>query len=344
MARTEKFAKPGAKPQVTPATIHEDLRRRDFTINAIALSLNRASRGLMIDPTNGVSDLEHKELRAISNYTLYDEPIRLLRLIRFRARFKFTVAERTWSQFQNAREAGVAETILPRALFGELQQIMTESDPYEVLKALEDEQLLTLFAPGLGGEKLNSVAFQKLAKLRAMIPFGLEIPTDWYALNLWCLTQPLSPKERAALLEQTEMTKEEAEPWQKLEAHSKKLEATLKSAKLNRASLIWTTVKASAGEQVFLLALKSTERLVQDRLKNFFSKYMATVGEISDLEVTESSGVASGTPEFAKARDTYIAARLDGRIKKPVLPEPEPEPVPAPRGPFARSAKPKQSV
>src|SRR5258708_22384922 len=95
MARLEKYAKPGAKPQVQPATIHEDLRGRDFTINAIALSLNPASRGLLLDPNNGAGDLEHKELRAVSNYTLYDDPVRLLRLIRFRVRLRFTISDPT---------------------------------------------------------------------------------------------------------------------------------------------------------------------------------------------------------------------------------------------------------
>ena len=342
MARTEKYARAGAKPVVTAATIHDDLRRRDFTVNAIALSLNRASRGLMIDPTNGVSDLEHKELRAITNYTFYDDPIRLLRLIRFRARLKFAVQERTWQQFLNAREAGVTESIQARSLFGELKQIATESDPFEVLKALDEEQLLTLFCPGLTGSKLNAAAFQKVAKMKAAVPFGFELPTDWYALNLWCLTQPLAQKERAALLAHTAMTKEEAEPWQKLEAHSMKLETGLKSAKLNRASLLWQALKGARGEQVFLLSLKSGERLVQDRLKNYFGKYLAIVAEIPDTEVTDSTGVAAGTPEFFKARETYVAARLDGRIKKPIVPEPEPEPIQQPRGPFARSARPKQ--
>jgi tRNA nucleotidyltransferase (CCA-adding enzyme) len=86
MARKERFPRPGAKPQVSPTTIHEDLRSRDFTVNALALSLNRASRGLLIDPTNGLGDLERKELRAISNYVLYDSPIRLFRLIRLKVR------------------------------------------------------------------------------------------------------------------------------------------------------------------------------------------------------------------------------------------------------------------
>ncbi len=89
MARQEKYSKPGAKPQVQPATIHEDLRGRDFTVNAIALSLGKASRGLLLDPTNGLGDLSRKELRAVTNYALYDDPSRILRLIRFRTRLGF---------------------------------------------------------------------------------------------------------------------------------------------------------------------------------------------------------------------------------------------------------------
>ena len=84
MARPEKYAKTAGKPQVTPATIQEDLLRRDFTINALALSLNRASRGLLLDPTNGMGDLERREIRNTDNYVFYDSPVRLLRLGRFK--------------------------------------------------------------------------------------------------------------------------------------------------------------------------------------------------------------------------------------------------------------------
>ena len=97
--------KSGARPTIEPATIHEDLRCRDFTVNAVALSLNKASLGLLVDPTNGVGDIERKELRAVHNYSFYDDPSRMLRLIRFKVRLGYTIDERTRLQYENAREA-----------------------------------------------------------------------------------------------------------------------------------------------------------------------------------------------------------------------------------------------
>ena len=147
MARQERYAKPGGKAHVTPATIHEDLRGRDFTINALALSLNKASRGLLLDPTNGLSELERKELRAATNYTLYDNPIRLFRLIRFKVRLGFQIAERTRTQYENARLAEVEKYIAPAALLDELQQAASEPNSADVVQAFERKSCCRWFRP-----------------------------------------------------------------------------------------------------------------------------------------------------------------------------------------------------
>ena len=149
MSRQDKYARAGAKPQVTPATIQEDLRGRDFTCNAIALSLNRASRGLLLDPMNGLADIERKELRAVSTYGFYDDPSRLLRLVRYRVRMGYTVEERTQMQVANAREAEVEKHISARALGDELKRISAEDSPTEIFKGLEEAGLLALFSPAL---------------------------------------------------------------------------------------------------------------------------------------------------------------------------------------------------
>src|SRR3984893_8950214 len=195
MARQEKFPKPGAKPVVRPATIHEDLRGRDFTINSIALSLNPASRGLLLDPNNGVGDLERKELRAVSNYTLYDDPIRLLRLLRFKVRLGYNIEERTKMQYDNAREAQLETRIPPDALLEELRHIANEPNCADVVRVLEEEKLLPLIAPTLTAAKLNMPGLLKLQKAKQMVPFGIDIHLESMGLFLYFLGEDLNAKE-----------------------------------------------------------------------------------------------------------------------------------------------------
>ena len=337
MARTERFGKSGAPPKVQPATIHEDLRGRDFTINAIALSLNRASRGLLIDPTNGLADLERKELRQVNNYGFYDDPVRMLRLMRFKARFSFAAEERTQNSYRNAREAGMEKNIAARQLLNELRLLTYEPDPLLPLKLWEEEGLLQLYSPALSGSKLNAGTFQKLAKTRALIPFASGVTIDDYAINLWALTQLLNPKEKAELISVTGMQKADTEPWQKIDQRAKKLESALKSARLTRASQIYDVLKHAHGEEMLFLGLASKHRTVQDRSKNHWTKYLPTALDVSDAEVTTASGIEPGMPKFAKTKADRIAGRLDGRIRKPA-PPPVEEPPPLPRG-MGRAAR-----
>ncbi len=336
MARQEKFAKPGGKPQVQPATIHEDLRGRDFTINAIALSLNPASRGLLLDPNNGVGDLERRELRAVSNYTLYDDPIRLFRLLRFQVRLGFTISERTKTQYDNAREAGLEQKIAPPALLEELHHIANEANVADVIQILHQEKLLPLFSAALVEPRVNTAGLQKLQKVRQMIPVQPGVHLDCFGLFMTVLTEKLSPKEKSALSSDLGMEKDDVDQWQKLEARAKKLEKDLKSAKLQKPSHIYHAVARAEQEELLFLLLKSTERLVQDRIKNYFQKYLLAAQEITDRDVVAAGG-QPGTPKGQKLRDELIATRLDSRPKK-VVPPPEPEPPPAPASPFGRRA------
>ncbi|MGA2183898.1 MAG: hypothetical protein ABSH47_12785 [Bryobacteraceae bacterium] len=329
-ARVEKYPKPGGKPQVQPATIHEDLRCRDFTINAIALSLSRASRGLLVDPNNGIGDLERKELRAVSNYALYDDPARLLRLIRLRARLGFTVDERTWSQYQNVREAGLETKIAADALLEELHHIAEEADPAQVLAALEQEKLVTLFSPALAGPKLNLAGFQKLQKAKQMIPFGADLKPENFGLFMYVLTEKLTPKEKAALVSALGMPKGDVNQWQKLEARTKKLESAAKSVRLQKASQVYHAICDAPGEEVLFLLTHSALRLVQDRIRNYLTKYLPAALEVTDRDVeAAAAGAAPGSPKYKKVRDQLITTKLDSRPKKVPPPE-EAAPVPAP--------------
>src|SRR5450631_971626 len=83
-----EYPKPG-KPVYHAASIHEDLRRRDFTVNAMAISLNEGSFGLLMDPLNGAADIEARTLRLVSNYGFLEEPSLLIRATRYIARLSW---------------------------------------------------------------------------------------------------------------------------------------------------------------------------------------------------------------------------------------------------------------
>jgi hypothetical protein len=98
-------------------------------------------------------------------------------------------------------------------------------------------------------------------------------------------------------------------------------------------------VVKTPGEQILYLAVYSTQRIVQDRIRNYFQKYLPAAAEITD-EMVAATGVAAGTPKFQKAKEEMILKRLDARPKKPE-PVPEPPPPPPPMSSFARGPGPR---
>ncbi len=324
MARQERYPRPGGRPEITPATIHDDLRCRDFTVNAIALSLHPSSRGLLIDPTNGVGDIQHQELRAVSNYSLLEDPVRILRLIRFRTRLGYTVEEKTQLQYQRAREGQLETRIGARKLAGELRDIAKDPACADVVRALDAEGLLTLFCPALTGSKVNHAGLQRLQKARHLVPFGVEFPADYLGLFLHVLTEKLTPKEKAALIKATGLGPAEAERWKKLEARAGKLERLLKSPKLHKPSDLYLALAQVPGEEMLFLLLYSSERIVQDRIKNYLGKYLPLSLEVTDEQV-RARGVQPGTPAYAKVKQELIVARLKARPKRPPVRPPEAE-------------------
>ncbi len=331
MARQDTYPKPGAKPQVQPATIHEDLRGRDFTVNAIALSLGKASRGLLLDPTNGLGDLESKELRAITNHTLYDDPSRMLRLFRLKARLGFSISERTLSQYANVREAKLESKISVAGLQNELRRIALEPNAADILRSLDDERLMTLFSPALSGPKLNLASFQKLQKIRLSLPANNESSVDWFALILFTLTEKLTPKERAQFLANVGLEKADVDYALKLEGRANRLEKELAKARITKPSVLYGMLSAVPGETLLFLLLHSGQRTVLDRLRNYLQKYLPLAQEVTDKDVIDAGG-QPGTPKFDKLKHQLIAQRLDARPKKPAVEEPPPPPPAATQG------------
>src|ERR1700678_944859 len=169
MTRAEVYDKPGKAPVVTPATINEDLRRRDFTVNAMALSLNPGSRGLLLDPFNGIADIEAKVLRVLHNYAFVEDPSRLIRATRFAARFHWPLEERTQQRYESAKENKYIEHISRSAVGHEIAQLAHEDDPLSVVRALEKEDWLKVLHPHWTTAKMDTNGLGQLMKTRQQL-------------------------------------------------------------------------------------------------------------------------------------------------------------------------------
>src|ERR1041384_140017 len=128
-ARDDHYVRPGTRPEIRWSTIMEDLRRRDFSLNAIAISLNPASRGLLLDPTNGLSDIERGEIRALTIHSFTNQPVRLLRVLRFSSRMGFKPEQRTQEWFDLALERNLHHSIELSDAGSELHAVAPEQGP-----------------------------------------------------------------------------------------------------------------------------------------------------------------------------------------------------------------------
>ena len=146
-ARKESYRQDSRKPEVVPGSIEDDQNRRDFTINALAISLNKADFGQMIDPFNGLKDIEQKVIQTPLPplQTFNDDPLRMLRAIRFAAQLHFRIAPETFMAI--TEHADRIKIVSQERITDELNKIMLSTQPSIGWDLLFRTRLLSFIFP-----------------------------------------------------------------------------------------------------------------------------------------------------------------------------------------------------
>ena len=315
-ARDDHYVRPGTRPEIRWSTIMEDLRRRDFSLNAIAISLNPASRGLLLDPTNGLSDIERAEVRALTIHSFTNQPVRLLRVLRFAARMGFKIEQRTQEWFDLAIERNLQHTIAPEDAGGELRAVAREERPSVVLKAWEERDLLEAINPVLAKKHPAYDAIGRLMKVREDL-FTAGFRPRLAAPMLLAILGRLKEREQANILQKAGFRSAEVESALGFEEESLEAQRELTGRKMDAPIDAFGFLEKLPLDQIAYLMAESNKSAALSKIRAFLNKWrpvrIALPAVATELEAL---GMPRGA-KFDQIIDQVFAMQLTGRGKTP---------------------------
>jgi tRNA nucleotidyltransferase (CCA-adding enzyme) len=296
-ARSETYKYPAALPTVKPGSLSDDLRRRDFTINALALRLDDPHFGELRDDLNGMADLQQGLVRVLHPGSFIDDPTRLYRAVRYEKRYGFRIADDTLALIPDARP--FVEKLSAQRIRHELDLVLDEAKSVAMLRRLDELNLLTAIHPALADFDRSNLATVKSNDV------SLQNRNSRWVLWLMHLSE------------------------QQIESLNERLHFTASLLKAVRSAALLTTnlavlmgLKPSQAvellEEYSIKAIEVVSCAAPDQaVRNILTKYLSEWWSVrpkttgNDLK---KRGIAPG-PRYAEILRRLRAAWLDGEVK-----------------------------
>ncbi|MGA2572238.1 MAG: CCA tRNA nucleotidyltransferase [Terracidiphilus sp.] len=308
-----EYPKPG-KPVYHPASIHEDLRRRDFTVNSMAISLNEGSFGLFMDPLNGAADIESRLLRLVSNYGFIEDPSLLIRAIRYRTRLGWDLDSRTLTRYENAKAENVIEFLSPQARRQELEQIGHEEEGLKVLRALEAEGWMKILFPAWTSAKADENKLNALHDLAVQL-LVQGIHPDMSAAQMQLLTAKLPPRDLSTLKKSMLRPGFVAE-WNSLDSLASGFAKALLSKQNVKPSACFNLFMSFDPEAILWLGFTSKDKAVQERF-NLFLRVWPEARQRIPHALMQEMRITPELPAYAELVRKVFLELIDSNLNTP---------------------------
>jgi tRNA nucleotidyltransferase (CCA-adding enzyme) len=296
--REETYEEPGALPAVTPATLAEDLRRRDFTVNTLAVGLTGDDLGHLYDPFDGVADLEAKLIRVLHERSFLDDPTRLLRAVRYATRLEFGLDPETERLAREAVAAEALSTVSGKRIRADLMKLLCEPEVRRAVEGLRELEIHSALHPELDPDPdlvasaaLGAAAIGADRGVAALAALVESAPAE---LDMWLADLHLPAEERDAASRAARVAPRIASALREREHTPSELRALLEREPLEALALA--------------LALSAPSEPVL--------KWVTSLRPVQ-LEISGADLLAAGVPEgpaVGRALDETLNRKLDGLV------------------------------
>jgi len=301
-ARKETYAKPGALPAVTPGTLEDDLIRRDFSINAMAISLAANDYGELVDPHQGKSDLEHRLIRILHPGSFSDDATRILRAVRYEQRLGFEFEAQTVQLLK--RDIPMLDTISGDRIRHELELIFEEKQPEFVVKRLAELGVLQRISPFLKkGDGWIAEKFDRARRLKK----PAQLPSLYFCLLIYSSSERGIEQFLARLNISAKLSR----------AMRDTLRLKTRLPLLDKSSLkpseIYYLLREYEPVAIQANAIASDSSMVHRHLQLFLTKLRYVRTSLNGEEL-KRLGISAG-PEMGQVLQVLHKAKLDGEVR-----------------------------
>lgn len=298
-ARSETYSQPAALPDIRPAAIEQDLQRRDFSVNAMAVSLVPQKWGTLLDPFHGFADAARKRLRILHDKSFQDDPTRILRAVRYAVRLGFSFEVATAEALE--RDMSYIDTLSSARLLAEIEKILLEPTRADILRRAEELGIIGAISPSLRVTETG---------LKAMEQFGAsKTPVD-ELLYVACMASSMTEEEATAVIERLHPDKD----WQAVThgaATFRDVASLLESPDLLPSEVVELLERVPAPVLEFQ-RIAGPKTRQHEYIEAYLRRHRNIRAEITG-DVLAEQGVPRG-PLMGKLLLELRVARLDGKV------------------------------
>ena len=312
-ARIEHYESPAALPEVKLSSLKRDLFRRDFTINTLAVHLNKGHYGTLIDHFGAMRDVKERTLRVLHNLSFVEDPTRILRAIRFEQRFGFKIGKLTESLIQNAVNIHCFESLSGKRLFIELKLILKEEDPIGIIERMDGYDLLKFISPDL---RLTEELRDVLTTIKGILVWFnllyLSVTYKPWKVYFLGLTSSLSDTALNNLAERMQVQDKEILSMISARQEVRQALKELSQLRDKKNYSLYRTLSSFPPEILLYGMAKTRSEKIKRSISTFFTKLRETEVFLKGKDLI-NMGYKPG-PFFKEIFDSILEAKMEGDV------------------------------